>query len=511
MKKYILSLILIVPFLFSCNDWLDISPKTQVLEEDLLKDRKGYSAALAGIYFNLTDGDAYGGRLSFGFTDVLGQYWIPKDMLGASAAFYNYDYKSTQSISMIDSFWSNLYGIIGGSNLIIASIEKNGGSIEHANWIEGEALGIRALAHFELFRLFGPVLLESGDLSKECIIYRKKFNNEYVEFSTTEEVLGEIKNDLLKAKDLLHDDPIRVSGGRSDNNPSMLNFNDILYYRVSRMNYYAVVGLLIRLEMYLDNKDQAYAYIEELLEEFESKKDVEKHIKFVDVSTMINNTPYSRKDIPFSCEFLFSIYSNDLYERTKSIFGNQGWGSGELAVDNTAATHMINNVYVGVKYGSAADIRFKCWFKHTGLVNSITEIQKFLPAEQVNTQGSGESGSQVVYAYQSEIGYITLGEIYLTALECQIGKNNKLAIQYLNTLRQARNLDALDENVNYSTEELVSQLLIESKKEYLASGRLFHLYKRLYRPIPMLNGNVVQPSRDIFELPIPKDEIEYKK
>lgn len=510
MKKYILSLVLLIPFFTSCTDWLDVTPKQHVLEEDLLKDSQGYSGALAGVYYKLTDAKAFGGRFTFLDADILGQYWIPP---GTSYTYlYDYEYAFADHNSYFNEVWSTLYGIVGGANLIIEAIQKNGNSIQYSDLIEGEAIGLRALAHFELFRLFGPVLLEPEDLSKECIIYRKKFNTEYVDFITTEEVLDEIKTDLLRAKELLEKDPIRISGGRSDDNSGVMNFNDILYYRVSRMNYYAVVGLLIRLEMYLKNEDQAYAYIEELLEELKGKSDVKNHIKFVDVAEMLGSRPYDEKDTPFSSEFLFSFYYNDLYEYTKVIFGNQGRGEGAIALDQWAFTYMTENVYQGVKGGSGSDIRYKCWFKQKGMVNSIYEIQKFLPSKILYISSSDPTipFREAIYPYQPEIGYITLGEIYLTAFECQIGKDNKLALKYLNTLRKARNLDEMSANVNYSDEELYEQLLLESKKEYLASGRLFHLHKRLYKPITKLTGLVVPPSRKIFEFPIPNEESIYK-
>lgn len=508
MKKYLLSLILLIPLLTSCNDWLDITAKGEVQEEDLLSGLDGYNAALAGAYFELTDPQLFGSKLSCGELDLMAQYWVTKQESLIELGSLNHKHPSSEA--SINSMWSALYGLVGTSNLIINSIEKNGESIGFADLIEGEAVGLRAFAHFELFRLFGPVLLEDKDFEKKCIIYREKFDKKYLNFSTTKEVLGYIKRDLLRAKELLSNDPIRINGGRSDDNPSILHYNDILYYRVSRMNYYAVVGLLIRLEMYMKNEEQAYMYITELLEEIENKKDVSGFIKFVNKERLNNSLAGANAvDIPFSSEFLFSIYYNDLHEKAKQLFGNQGLGSGTFAVDYDSFSNLTKYVYAGVPNGSLSDLRLKHWFKTDGLTNYIYEINKFLPAKSFVVVENGVSKEKD--AYQQEIGYITLGEIYLSAFECQIGKNNKLALSYLNTLRVARDLEELDVNKNYTNEELLDQLIIESKKEYLASGRMFHLLKRLYRPMPRQNGTVIEASREIYELPVPSEEIEYSK
>lgn len=48
--KIILSFIIISLFSISCDDWLDVKPKTQVESSELLKDEAGYKDALWGVY-----------------------------------------------------------------------------------------------------------------------------------------------------------------------------------------------------------------------------------------------------------------------------------------------------------------------------------------------------------------------------------------------------------------------------------------------------------------------------
>ena len=50
----------------SCDNWLDISPKTQIKSEDNFSSEQGYKDALTGVYLLMTDQSIYGKELTFG-------------------------------------------------------------------------------------------------------------------------------------------------------------------------------------------------------------------------------------------------------------------------------------------------------------------------------------------------------------------------------------------------------------------------------------------------------------
>ena len=58
--KIILSFIIISLFSISCDDWLDVKPKTQVESSELLKDEAGYKDALWGVYTLMVQKSMYG-------------------------------------------------------------------------------------------------------------------------------------------------------------------------------------------------------------------------------------------------------------------------------------------------------------------------------------------------------------------------------------------------------------------------------------------------------------------
>lgn len=57
----------------SCNDWLDVEPKSQVKDKDLFSSETGFKEALSGVYSIMTQEYLYGKELTFGMLGVLAQ------------------------------------------------------------------------------------------------------------------------------------------------------------------------------------------------------------------------------------------------------------------------------------------------------------------------------------------------------------------------------------------------------------------------------------------------------
>ena len=74
MKNKIL-LLLFLPLLFGCNDWLNVIPEEEVDEEELFGDGEGYRNALNGVYSRISGSDMYAQQLTWGFLDVVAQYY----------------------------------------------------------------------------------------------------------------------------------------------------------------------------------------------------------------------------------------------------------------------------------------------------------------------------------------------------------------------------------------------------------------------------------------------------
>ena len=64
MKKRITYLIVLVSLLSSCSDWLDVSPVTEIREQELFHSESGFKDALTGVYIKLGMTNLYGKTVS---------------------------------------------------------------------------------------------------------------------------------------------------------------------------------------------------------------------------------------------------------------------------------------------------------------------------------------------------------------------------------------------------------------------------------------------------------------
>ena len=140
----------------SCNDWLDVQPRSQVEDTELFNTESGYKEALAGVYSSMLSSSTYGKEMTYGFIDVLAHEW---DFYYASQ--YDdataFDYEAAFPTNYIRGIWSNSYSGIANVNNLLAHIDEKPSlfSADNHDVIKGEALALRAFLHFDLLRCFG--------------------------------------------------------------------------------------------------------------------------------------------------------------------------------------------------------------------------------------------------------------------------------------------------------------------------------------------------------------------
>ena len=162
----------------SCNDWLNVTPQGQIEAEDLYETTAGCNSAVGGIYYTMSGSALWGQTLSYGLMDILAQYWdlstIPDHNYYKAT---QYDYTDQTVVGTFDNVWSYLYQAITQCNAFIHYSEPYQNSIDNYNLLLGEVYGLRALAHMELFEIYGPVIHTTADLQKSAIAYRTDYNN----------------------------------------------------------------------------------------------------------------------------------------------------------------------------------------------------------------------------------------------------------------------------------------------------------------------------------------------
>ena len=145
--------------LASCKKWLDIQPKTNISERILFEDEQGFKDALTGVYVQLANPSLYAKEFTMATLDVLAQQY---DVTASTHTYYEtgkYNYENGNVQARLNQFWSLGYKAIANINNLLASIDKKKDVFSNNNYelIKGEALGLRAFIHFDLFRAFGPI------------------------------------------------------------------------------------------------------------------------------------------------------------------------------------------------------------------------------------------------------------------------------------------------------------------------------------------------------------------
>ena len=250
---------------------------------------------------------------------------------------------------------------------------------------------------------------------------------------------------------------------------------------------------MARLEMLRQNPEDAYVYATQVLKECEGI------ISLVDKANIM--TPSTSRINNFSTEMLGSFYVNDLYTTSGNLFGMGGRTASTttgILIDGNRYSALERFVYDRQPDGDAGlDTRFAVWFQSSSEYSNY-DFTKFL--EPVERQGLGS-------AYYPEIPIMRLSEIYYIACEAQIGKDNALALQYLNDVRNNRNLSLIQTVPDDAT--LLEYLVREMRKDFIGDGRTFLMHKRLFYDIYTVRGETIPASDNIFVIPIPDDEYEF--
>lgn len=464
----------------SCDSWLEVKPYDKISEGELQKSEEGYQKMLNGIYIDLNSDALYGQSLSVEMIEVMGgAYAIGTDnsVWGNYKDLSNYQYGTEYWRNRLDQTWNKAYALILNCNKILENIDQNQDLFTGGNYyaVKGEALALRAMLHFDMLRLFGPVYAKDSD--KKAIPYYNKQTNSPEPILTAKEVAEKVVADLEEARILLANDPVKTEGTlMSGSQDGTSNF---MRYRALRLNYYAVEALLARVNLYMDNKTEAFKYATDVI------KTADQGIfPFVDKSLVIGSP--ADPDRIFSSEVLFALTNTSRSKIHKNFYDPSRLPNYVFRMDDNL---MSNIVYGGAATtgGYQDDYRYRANWIATG------SNRYFYKYSDMVANGSIQN---------TMIPMIRLGEIFLIAAESQ-SDNLANGVQYVNALRRNRGVA----NLQTLTPDL---LKYEYIRELYGEGQLFYLYKRLNSDIiTSSNANKNPKASDlIFVVPLPDSETE---
>lgn len=481
MKKILYTMILACStMMVSCDSWLEVKPYDKISEGELQKSEEGYQKMLNGIYIDLNSDALYGQSLSVEMIEVMGgAYAIGTDnsVWGNYKDLSNYQYGTEYWRNRLDQTWNKAYALILNCNKILENIDQNQDLFTGGNYyaVKGEALALRAMLHFDMLRLFGPVYAKDSD--KKAIPYYNKQTNSPEPILTAKEVAEKVVADLEEARILLANDPVKTEGTlMSGSQDGTSNF---MRYRALRLNYYAVEALLARVNLYMGNKTEAFKYATDVI-----KTADQSIFPFVDKSLVIGSP--ADPDRIFSSEVLFALTNTSRSKIHKNFYDPSRLPNYVFRMDDNL---MSNIVYGGAATtgGYQDDYRYRANWIATG------SNRYFYKYSDMVANGSIQN---------TMIPMIRLGEMFLIAAESQ-SDNLANGVQYVNALRRNRGVA----NLQTLTPDL---LKYEYIRELYGEGQLFYLYKRLNSDIiTSSNANKNPKASDlIFVVPLPDSETE---
>lgn len=421
MKKTLYFLILFPFFLASCSeDWIDLKPTTQVVSIEAIRNLVDADYAINGIYSTLQSYEYYGARMQY-YADVTGDDMQATGTNKRSSQFYM---MISNTDNVYTSLWAMPYRVIRYANNILAQIDDlQVTSAEEAkkNDLKGQALALRALALFDLTRVYGSTYLKDNGASLGACIITEPVGPDFMpERSTVSECYTQVISDLTTAIPLLKQTK-----------------ND------GKINRWAAKTLLSRVYLYKGDNDNSLLQAEEAI-----------------TGAMANgyrlwtNAEYASATgawkSKFTPEVLFEVV-NTVSDRA----GNDGIAY--LMLRSGYNDIVLTEAFLTLLGEDPSDVRHGL----TKLETSSSSYNKTRPVYLLKYTGPDSD------VRNANIPIIRISEAYLNAAESAVKlENNDKAIQYLDPVVKRAN----PANTVEGTTVTLEQVIKERRKEFVGEG-----------------------------------------
>ncbi|MBU2651722.1 MAG: RagB/SusD family nutrient uptake outer membrane protein [Bacteroidetes bacterium] len=191
MKLRIIALIITALWLTACEKVLEVDPVDYIPEEEAIQDKTDAERALTGCYDGLQQTGMYGRHLVI-IPDIVADNL---EWEGTTQEYGQFDNNSLLSDNVIvEDIWNAHYDVLNRINYLLYKLPDVSGmsQAERDNFL-GQLYFLRALCHFNLVRLFGPIPVKTQptlDLGSDLNPAR----------DPVETVMQQIESDLLAAE-----------------------------------------------------------------------------------------------------------------------------------------------------------------------------------------------------------------------------------------------------------------------------------------------------------------------
>lgn len=443
--------------LTSC-DLLDVSPEQSIEADEAMSNAQAARAALNGAYDGLQQDGVYGG-----FFTAMADFTADNAIFSGSFTTWQNarDFNKLATHGPTEDMWEDHYDVINRANNIIARVpeldeaEDPEATPEFVDRVVGEATFIRALAHFNLIRLFAepyepggandqpgvPLVTEPTESADDELDLPR---------SSVDDVYQQIVSDLQNAQDLM---PTAESGGQVHATAD------------------AATALLAKVRLYQGEYAEAASLAESVID-----------------------------DGPF-----------ELAGSPTALFDQEGGSSESIfaisysSIDNTGVNSFPSSFYMPQDLGGRGDITVRA-----DLIDAMEEDDERGLAGLMYEFDDGGDGSVEVWTHKwsdpnlgNDAFVLRLAEMYLIAAEglARTGDDEDQAEDYLNVVRERAGAST----ISASGQDLIDAIIEERRIELAFEGDRRHDIVRLGEDL-VSSTTTAPEEQKIF--PIPSREID---
>ena len=152
--KRVLSILFMLPLIFSCEKFFNLTPNTEVPVENMYKSASDFDIALKGCYAKFQGQVSIYNELCEYRSDNL---YISAPTAGTQDRYDIDQFKEQSSNGILQSAWSNLYNSIYRCNMVLDRIDAATFDETLKNQYKAEAMFLRAYTYFLMYRIWGGV------------------------------------------------------------------------------------------------------------------------------------------------------------------------------------------------------------------------------------------------------------------------------------------------------------------------------------------------------------------
>lgn len=448
MKKILVLASLATLLMTSCGDsFFDLEPASSVTIDKVYKTASDYNVAVIGCYAKLQS------QVNF-YTECC-EYRSDNLSLGAPTAGtqdrYDIDHFTEKpSNGILSSYWANFNNNVYRCNLLLDQIDGANFAENLKKQYKGEAMFIRALNYFNMYRIWGGVPATKHVVSAAEALKVARYSDEQM----FDLIAGDLKEIV-------------------DNNylPETYSSADM-----GRATSGAAKALLGKVYLTFHKWTEAKDILSQLLGKYQLVSPI---AQVFNVDNKNNN------------EIIFAVHFNKEIEGE----GHSYWYNLTNASDDTNQTSSLLNTF------PTGDAR-KDLITYVQVEKNVRLMNKFYDTKSPTFKTVGNDQILLRYADVLLMYAEALNEIQYDASE------GSLALKYLNAVRQRAGISNLTAKQLPTQEKFRKGILIERQREFPYEGqRWFDLVRMGFAKSVMAeNGVEIKDYQLLF--PIPQQEIE---